>query len=305
MSTQTPIAKPWYLSLALGASAWLAGILMLVGFALLLDFNSPGEFTSVGIVLIGAAFVLMLLAKDRDFATQLGLCLSVAGQCLVIAGLADGFDSPSHIALTCLLMQIVLTAAMPNRLHRSFSAFFAVIAWAFWVRIMPLGGNFDDMFWDSLANAAVALSTGQALLWWVITWVPVTILCWVLLRQNTRKLWDDVFFPILRGLLIGLACASVLSNFGAIFGTFGHGSVAIWSLLSTALAFAALMMSFMMQSKPLMGFCIACVFAHLVHFYFALGTTLVEKSVLMLVIGVVCLSLQQLLKAQSRSRSAS
>jgi hypothetical protein len=302
MSAQSPIARPWYLSLALGASAWLAGILMLMGFALLLDFNSPGEFTSVGIVLIGAAFVLMLIAKDRDFATQLGLCLSVAGQCLVIAGLADGFDSPGHIASMCLLMQIVLATAMPNRLHRSFSAFFAVIAWAFWIRIMPFGGNFDDMFWDSRANAAFALPTGQAMLWWALTWVPVSILCWVLVRQTAHKLWNDGFLPILRGLLIGLACASVLSNFGAIFGTFGQGSVAVWCLLSAAAAFAALMMSFMMQNKPLMGFCIACVFAHLVHFYYALGTTLVEKSVLMLVIGVVCLSAQQLLKANSKSR---
>lgn len=290
------VAKPWYLSLALGASAWFAGILMLIGFALLFDFDSVAKLTGLGIVLIGAAFMLMFFAKESDFATQLGLCFSVAGQCMVVFGLNENFDSPSRLAFNALILQLVLACLMPNRMHRSFSAFFAVIAWAFWLRFMPQGGDNFDLLWGSRFNAALLLPTGQALMWWAMTWVPVIVLCWVLLQQRATQIWLDVVYPILRGLLIGLACASVISNFGSLFGMLEQSGVAIWCIASAAAAYLALIFSFILQNKPLMGFSIACVFAHLVHFYYALGTTLVDKSVLMLVVGVVCLSLQQLLK---------
>lgn len=296
MSTYLIREKPWYLSLAVGFSAWLAGILLLIGFALLLQPDSTGEFITIGVLLISASYALLKLAKDHDFLVQLALCLSIAGQCLVIAGINQESKNAGNLALSCLILQIMMCVIMPSRMHRSMSALFAVIAWAFWFRSLMLGEDFWELVWQSGVQSQLLHSTGSQLLWWAMTWLPLIALCWLLLKQSASQHWNMLFNPILRGLLIGVASASLISNFGAVFGAIGTSSVAIWSLLAAAAAFTALIFSFMLHSKPLMGFCVACVLAHLLHFYYALGTSLLAKSLLMLAIGIVCLSLQQLLK---------
>ena len=299
MSTQLQSEKPWYLSLALGFSAWFAGILLLIGFALMLQPDSSLEFIIIGALLIVASYTLMKLSKEHDFLGQLALCLSIAGQCLLIAGIYQNSNDAGNLALSCLILQVLMSVTMPSRIHRSISALFAVIAWAFWCRSLLLGANFWELIWQSGGQTQMLQSTGSLFFWWLLTWIPVIALCWLMLKQTASRHWITLFNPILRGLLIGLASASFISNFGSLFGAMGASSVAIWSLLSAAAAFVALIFSFMLHSRPLMGFCVACVMAQLVLFYYALDTTLLSKSLLMLVIGIICLGVQQLLKKQA------
>jgi len=299
MSAQMQSEKPWYLSLALGFSAWFAGILLLIGFAILLEPNSTGEFITIGVLLIGTSYALIKLAKNQDFLGQLALCLSIVGQSFLIAGIYQQSSDAGNLALSALILQALMSVIMPSRIHRSMSALFAVIAWAFWCRSLVLGADFWALIWQSSSQTQMLQSTGSLFFWWLLTWIPVIALCWLLLKQTASRHWFALFDPILRGVLVGLASASFISNFGALFGAIGTGSVAIWSLLSAAAAFVALIFSFMLRSKPLMGFSVACVLAHLVYFYYALDTSLLSKSLLMLVIGVVCLGVQLLLKRHS------
>jgi len=298
MSAQLQSEKPWYLSLALGFSAWVAGILLLIGFAILLMPDSSGEFITIGLLLIGTSFAAMKLAKDHDFIGQLALCLSVAGQCLLIAGVYQQGNDAGNLAFSCLILQVLMSVTMPSRIHRSMSALFAVIAWAFWCRSLTVDGNFWELFWQTRSQIDQLQNTSSQFFWWFSTWLPVIALCWLLLKQTASRHWIALFDPILRGLLVGLASASLISNFGVLLGETGAGSVAIWSLLSAAAAVVALIFSFRLRSRALMGFSVVCVLFHLVSFYYALSTTLLWKSVLMLVIGLVCLGVQQLLKKQ-------
>jgi len=67
------------------------------------------------------------------------------------------------------------------------------------------------------------------------------------------------------------------------------GWFAIWPLLSALAALGALAAAFALGSRGLMGICILAALVHMSHFYYAMGTTLLVKALIMMVMGVACL----------------
>jgi Domain of unknown function (DUF4401) len=130
--------RPWYVTVLLGASGWVAGIFLLLFVFTLFKPDSAGAAFVTGVVLLIAAWGLFMVDRDGAFVSQLALALSVAGQIAVLFGASESLFKHSRsiagLATLALILQTVLIVVMPNRLHRMMSALFACAAWALAVR---------------------------------------------------------------------------------------------------------------------------------------------------------------------------
>ncbi len=280
--------RPWYIGLLLGVSGWLAGLFLLGFVALLFQPNKAPEAAFAGTVLLAAAWGLFRADRDGAFVTQLALALSIAGQCLMLFAMNEHARSLGPIAASALALQIVLALVMPNPLHRTLSTLFATIAWALTLRFALFG---EPEFWHG--EGEVAASLGQSLGGWLLAWLPVGAGLLLLMRNEPGWMargWQPVARPVLTGLIVGLAFATVASQPFESLRWFGAGPapqhwLALWPMLSALAALGGIAAAFALRSRALMGACALAVLLHVSHFYYALGTSLLLKSLLMLAMG--------------------
>ena len=294
LTTTAPVMstpRPWYISLLLGVSGWLAGAFMLGFVALLFRPDSAGAAAISGLVLLAAAWGLFKADREGAFTSQLALALSIAGQCLMLFALNEHRHSIAAIAGSAVVLQAVMVLLMPNPLHRTMSTLFAMIAWAVMLRF----GLFNEPDWNDSRTDAPSLA--PALLGWVMAWGPMLAALWWLVRTEAQWVargWAPVVRPVLVGLIVGLAFATLASQPFEEFRWWSHTAarpdwLALWPLLSAGAALGAVATAFALRSRALMGACIVAVLLHISHFYYALGTSLLLKSVLMLAMGVALL----------------
>ena len=289
----TPIAtaRPWYIGLLLGASGWLAGGFLLAFVAMLFHPDSASSAAFSGTILLAAAWGLFKGDRDGAFTSQLALALSFAGQCLLLFAMTEHTHALAAVAGAAFVLQAAMLALMPNRLHRLMSALFAPIAWALMWRF----GLFGEPSWSAASGSAPSLPA--ALGGWLITWLPVGAALWLLIRREPTWIargWAPVLRPALTGLIVGIAFATLISYPLESFRWWGSAPVrtdwlALWPLLSAGAALAAVAASFALGNRALMGTCIVAVLLHVSHFYYALGTSLLLKSLLMLLMGTALL----------------
>ncbi len=302
MNTAAPIApaRPWYIGALLGASGWLAGGFLLVFVVLLFQPDSAGAAAFSGVVLLAAAWGLFKADRDGAFTSQLALALSFAGQCLMLFALTEQTHALAAVAGVAFVLQLVMLWLMPNRLHRLMSALFALIAWALAWRF----GLFGEPSWSGANGTAPSLPA--ALGGWAITWLPVGAALGWLIRDEPvwiARGWAPVLRPALTGLVIGIAFATLLSYPLESFRWWGSAPVrtdwlALWPLLSAGAALAATAAAFAVCNRALMGACIVAALLHVSHFYYALGASLLLKSLLMLLMGMALLAAARRLAAR-------
>ena len=294
--------RPLAISLLLGVSGWVAGVFMLVFVALLFHPSSAGEAVASGAILLAAAWGLFMVDHDGEqvFIAQLALVLSIAGQCLMLDAVALQTDGLAPLAAAALLLQVIVTLLMPNRLSRAISTFFATMAWALTLRCAMFGAHAD---WGhgSLPNPG---SLPAALAGWLATWAPlVAALCWAVRNERawTSRGWAPMVRPLLGGLVAGLAFATLASEPIESSGWFYVGrtdltGLALWPLLSALGALAALAAAFALRRRAQRALCALAALLHVGHFYWALGCSLLVKSWVMLAMGGVFLAAARLLR---------
>lgn len=300
-----PVAsdRPLAISLLLGASGWFAGIFLLVFVAVLLRPESAGQAAVAGSVLLAAAWGLFMVAHDGEqvFVAQLALPLSIAGQCLVLYAATRHASGIAPIAGAALALQAVLTLVMPNRLHRTLSTLFATIAWALTLHF-ALFGEHDDWYRGAALHGT---SLPVALASWLLTWGPVAVALWWAIRNESA--WAargraPLARPIITGLIAGLAFATLASQPFESFRWFGAavdaGDLALWPLLSALAALCALAAAFALGLRALMALCAVAALLHVGHFYYALGTSLMAKSLLMLAMGAAFIAAARVLRSK-------
>ena len=289
--------RPWYIGLLLGVAGWFAGLFALIFLGALLRPDGAGSAIVSGLILVAAAWGLFRVDRDGAFVSQLALALSIASQFLLLYGIHQLFfdkrdTSIATIALVALLIQLGLVLAMPNRLHRSMSTIFACIAWALFVRY----GLWDQPFWSR--KEAPPTSLGMALLGWLVAWVPAGLGLFMLVRHEPAWMAagrQAIARPVAAGLILGLAFATLISHPLEAFSLFSEvarpvGWLAFWPLLSALASLGALAAAFALGSRGLMGLCVLAALMHMSHFYYAIGASLLLKSLLMIAMGVGCLA---------------
>src|SRR5687768_12561250 len=85
--------RPWFISLVLGFSGWLAGFFVLGCVALFFKPESPTGYALAGLPLLLSAFGLYVADRSGAFFDQLALALSIAGQLALAWSAADATES--------------------------------------------------------------------------------------------------------------------------------------------------------------------------------------------------------------------
>ena len=291
-ATGAPAERPWYIATLLGASGWFAGLFVLLFVGLLFEPNSAPKAAVCGAVLLAAAWGLFKADRDGTFVAQLALALSIAGQCLVVFAMTEHTHGLAAIAGAALVLQAALAVLMPNPLQRALSALFACIAWALLLRCALFG---EPGFWHD--HQATSPELAPALAAWLLAWLPVAATIAGLIRAEAAWMargWQPVLRPILRGLIVGLAFATLASEPFETFRLFGHAApaqdwLALWPLLSALGALGGLAAAFALGSRAQLGACVVAMLLHVSNFYYELGASLLLKSLLMAAMGAAML----------------
>jgi len=120
-------AMPWYVRAAAGVGAWIAtaflvAFLVNVG----LDPDENGALV-VGLALVAGAVILRRRAR-AEFARQLALAASFAGQALVVLRIGEATDSALAAGLAALALSVALVPLVPDAAHRFLSAVVGSVA---------------------------------------------------------------------------------------------------------------------------------------------------------------------------------
>ncbi|MCG3809599.1 DUF4401 domain-containing protein [Psychrobacter sp. Ps4] len=115
---------PWFIQILFGLSGILASLFLIAFLSLLLfgidGFDSVIALLITGLVLSAAGFVLFRNKQSRDnaFISSLALAISSAGQAYIAFALFDNNLSHPIDVWLFLLVQAVMTVIMPNRIYR-------------------------------------------------------------------------------------------------------------------------------------------------------------------------------------------
>jgi len=288
-----PEDRPWFVSALQGIAGWLAGIFTLIFIGAAFEPHDAASFIIFAALLLSAAFALYFSAQNNTFLDQLALAASMAGQISATMGFATGMHHSLSIpAAGVAVMQCALVILMPNHLARSIAAFFACVAWSLAIRFAWWG---EAESWDAAQHA---VSLIPALIGWVVIWIPVAVGCIVAILEEAR--WTGqpaarIVRPALSGMLLALTFGTFASEPLDAFGWMltsrppGQRWRVLWPLLHAAAALLAGFGAFRLRNKALMGIAIAAALLHVGQFYFLLGTSLVMKSVIMAVVGMILL----------------
>lgn len=288
-----PEDRPWFVSALQGIAGWLAGIFALVFIVVAFEPHDSGSFILFALVLLPSAFALYWLAQSNVFLDQLALAASMAGQICVAVALAMATHHSAWIPTAGVaVMQCVLIILMPNRLARSLAVFFACVAWSLTIRFAWWG---EDESW-SAAQQTVSLT--PALIGWAVIWIPVATICVAAIVSEARWMGRPAarfVRPAISGMLLALTFGTFASEPLDAFGWLRPSSPAsedwlvLWPLLNAAMALVAGYGAFHLRNRALLGVAIAAALLHVGQFYFLLGTSLVVKSVIMVVVGMLLL----------------
>lgn len=284
--------RPWFVSLVLGFCGWLAGFFVVLFVGMLFEPRNFGDWLVAGLISFGAAFGLYSVDKENTFLDQLALALSITGQVAFTACVIDMTKSVGTICAWVALMQMALLAFMPNRFAKVLATVFAVIAWSLSIRF----AWWEQGPWDTIRSVALL----PAFAAWVFIWAPVGAIATILIEREHEWMatrYRDIARPALIGLIVALSFGTYASQPLIAFQVFMRDGVhaanwlALWPLLSVAASVWSLILALRVRSNALAAAAIVAMLLHIGHFYYVFGTTLIVKSIIMIVLGAVLLLL--------------
>ncbi len=140
----------WYIRALQGFAGWLAAVFLIgfLGFGVAGLFEHGAALMVLGVVINVSTYVYFKTEPESDFFEQMVLAFSLTGQFLFAFGLFELFNFRDQQWLAVVAVyQVILMLVMQNYLHRFLSAWFAVIAF-FW--------GFDVLVYSGLGSALVA-----------------------------------------------------------------------------------------------------------------------------------------------------
>jgi Domain of unknown function (DUF4401) len=319
-------AAPWFVRAMLGIAGWIGAVFLLgfVGLGFRFVMESAGASFIVGLLACGAAGMLFRARPESDFATQFGLAVSLAGQGLVLFALIDELDHQTiAIALGLCLFEAMLFFAMPNFVHRVWSAWagacavvFALSDWqlqAYAPGLLSLAcawvwlNEFRYARHGALLRAGgyglvLALITASGMLTWTSgDWL------WraggVQAPASAFHLWTGagsggvaLLWSVWR-LLIREAVAPATGAGVRILAATLILALATLKAPGLAPATLILLLGFSNGNRVLFGLGVASLLGFLSFYYYSLQTTLLYKSALMAGTGLALLSARFLLLA--------
>jgi hypothetical protein len=314
-----PAQSPWYVRVMLGIAGWIGALFLLgfVGSAFFFIISDSGAALIAGASSCAVALALYRLLHGKDFADQFALALSLAGQVLLMIGLADFLppaEAPFYLAAAAI--EAVLAIAIPNFLHRVLTAAGCAVALAFAVGLLSLHGLASPLLCAGITW--IWLDPGRwgrsGRLWRPIGYGLVLAL---LLVETFRLFGAGLWFGLgaeapgwmlIHGPLVGRGLSAALLVAVAFILSWreGHSSTSratlaaaagalllgLFSLGAPGLASAllVLLLGFAAGNRLLMAVGILALLGFASHFYYSLHMTLLAKSGLLAATGLCLLA---------------
>lgn len=314
--------SPWYVKVLFAFSGWLAAIFILgfIGAAFEIVYRNNGVAFIVGVMMIGGAFALLRISGN-EFVEHLGLATSLAGQALIVYAIYDISNHNETIAwLLIAILQGALVVFMPNFVHRVFSTLVASIAFSMALDKMGIphviGGVV--MFGACLCwlnefqyprHMKKIRAIGYGLVSALIALKGTTLLGYRAFGE--RFLEDHHGFLAQQWFgegIIGSVTVYVVWSILQRYGQPANGRLSITTLLVTLLVCAVsikvqgitvgmviVCLGFFGANRILLGLGIVSLLFYISSYYYLLETTLLNKSISLLVVGLVLLCVRWLM----------
>src|ERR1051325_856320 len=312
---------PWYVQVMMGVCAWIAGVLLLsfvvVGVGAVL-FRGRDDWAGILVLGIagcgGCAAIYALVAGTSIFSTQFALAMSIAGQFGI--AIAFGEMGGERVAFWMMMvLELVLTVVVRNRLHRVLTSMGVVVAWALATHELLFGKLPGISISFSAPSPDVYNISALSVILWLIVWVPVACAGWWLVTHESQWMAagnEELLRPVTHGLLAALSIAPLVTHPATFWMALGLGSTheltdaapgatALWPLLAMLLAVLAMALAFAIRCRPLIGLAIVFGLLEVSAFYYVLGTTLLVKSIIMVLLGAALLASAEWLAMEVRT----
>ena len=318
LSPDATVRSPWFVRVMLGVAGWFGALFLLlfVGLGLSFIIKNAGAALVVGAIACAVAAALFRKLPEHDFAGQFAFAVSLAGQALIVFGIADTIGkSVGPVAFVMAGVQAALFWLLPNYVHRVWAAWTGVCALALaladggflaftpalvlvafawvWLKEFDLAkhGTLVRAAGYGLALAAVVVAVNRG-------------------EFSITRILDHPGSPV--GGLIGIWIGAALTGVALLWAVVqllaredvplesAQGKIAFAGALILALATlkapgigpaaAVLVIGFANGNRILTGLGIIAMLGYLSHYYYSLQITLLEKSAVLAATGVALLA---------------
>ncbi|HBP42009.1 MAG: DUF4401 domain-containing protein [Vreelandella alkaliphila] len=320
-SSTTPLESPWFVRVLQAFSGWLAALFLLgfIATAVVFVLESSVASLVVGSLLIGGAFALLRAARS-DVLEHMALAFSLAGQLLVAWPAVEMWGVSASLWWVLLALQCSLALIMPSQVHRSMSAFLASLALT-----MALAANglapvaigmvvlvltllwLNECRWPGRIGAVQAWGAGLLMGVLVLQGQAYSNqLAW--LYDSDAQWFDPWLASWLSTALVALALVCVIhqafrqhSQPAIVQRLVIYGAVALVAVVSVYMpglgaGVTVLLLGFTLGHRVLMGSGILLLLMAASNYYYWLEVTLLMKSLMLLAMGALLLSIRWGLK---------
>jgi len=322
LSASDKIKTPWFIKLLLAFSGWFAS-LFIFGFFLLI-LNELIE-NSIACLLIGAGLIFIayhtLQKKHSEFLEHLMLACSLAGQALIAWALFITESTTFSVFpwLALFILQSALSLFMPHYIHRACCAFFASLAFTICLYYWHL---------SAFTSASLLLLVMVLILneWHSIKWQPIFesisygVISLLILLKATHAISYDLsywlnesavshtWYAYLDELLLIFSMIylilTLISRSPTVFpikikrviliATIGLCLLSMQASGIT-LSVALLILGFSNSNKLLQALGLTSLLFYISSYYYLLTLTLLEKSGILLIMGIFILIIRYVL----------
>lgn len=315
-SSPTQRSTPWYVKLLIGFSAWLSSIFM-IGFlfaAEILRFRHKSNILLTGLLFVGVAVVLYRWMRDSDsvFADQLALSLSMAGRILSILGFFAVFQGDVVPPLLIVALEVALLVVYNEKLQQFFSTvvIHGALLWLFsrnnlvpliYLHIAALSAILYLVWvyqpairWEEVRRALRPIAYGTAVALLGVLVGSTTRLTHTFLRVET---WWPVTAMV--GIVWLLSCLSIAHAYRvslakplalAVLGVFVAFCATAYQAPGIAASCFVLTLGFYQRERVLIGLAMVGLLGFVFIYYYGLRITLLQKSIAMMVPGLLLLA---------------
>ncbi|PKG97938.1 DUF4401 domain-containing protein [Paraglaciecola sp. MB-3u-78] len=315
------IHTPWYIKVLLAFAGWLAALFFFGFFAAgLMDLmDSVVTRAVIGTGLLFSAYFILRAPKSQFF-EHLGLAVSLNGQVLLAWALFEHFGHTDWMLwFTCALLQMALAWLMPSFLHRVFSSFFAAYALSVVMALWSIAALFSSILmfictWLWLREFSFkqhfqrlkAIAYGLTIAMIMIK--SANTLDWLWMEQGQAPQTSHLMLSA--WLDEGLNCLILLYLAWHLLQRYQvntHSTPAIITLVATlfiglasmqaaglAVAMLIMVLGFAASHRVLLGLGVLSGLFYIAKYYYSLELSLTQKSLSLLILGVILLLFSKL-----------
>ena len=322
------LESPWFIKLLLSISGWFGALFLIIAFGGFINLTLDIDVEKFPFVLtIMGGGVIYFASKQfqkiqSDFLEHFYLALSIVGQVLVIASVVIMLDNKNQVIyLFVAFFQAFLMWVVPNYIHRMMSSFFMALALSFFfyasnipslylaILTFVVAWLWMNEFYFEDVKKVQAIAYGQLVALVLLKASAIysyDMLNFYSYSSNDFSIKVSPFFiEIFSTMTLAYVVWKILEQSNKLEDKkvllFSFIVVVLLGLLSFKVSglvtgIMLLLIGFSSSHRLLMGLGVLSSLFFISNYYYFMGETLMDKAVVLALVGVLLLSLRWLVK---------